>query len=794
MAFWQVTYGGITQDASAWGISNLKRKRKSTSTDKVSFKLDGTLFDTSPLPFAWLQPLSITRNGLPWFSGIVTQPEPKASGKAESIAYEISGPWYWLEKTAFQQQWVTISTTGAGLVTGTTTKSETILGQSLDGIKMNSGQVLREVLIYAQYAYQMIPFPSTVDLDHLPPAPATPSPFIIGTITPSITVPYMTVRDKSCADIIRQMLKYSPDAIAWFDYSTSPPTLNIGQRGGLTQRAIPLYGGPVTGAFATAFNPKPRYDLQVPVVVAKFQEKNEINGTSYASTTVDVYPPAPAGVDAGAWASQPRAWVQTIDLIGGHTTQQSTDIKVIARPNAAADTVAVNWAVRKQPWLDSLTTIPAAVVGVPKFDKAGVGVAYINTIIDPDDPLNDPDQNPNDITITADKKGPDCNQLVAELLPGGFPPWLQEDPNDLDCAKVTIEVHLNYTGTDPATAQYFVQDPGSGLNVLPAGSGVFIFHYPCKVTNAETQTYSQLTSWAASEPVPTGFAQALYNSLKLLHYEGTLEMVEDECSDQLPPGSTFNAIGGNPDWQTMRALVLEVTEDIDNGATSVQFGPPAFLSLGEMEQLFKSNLGVLPSWKLEQRTTGITTAGANVIGAQHYADTHVVNPPSIPSPPVPFPFQVTWRTNPADSSGNTFQFKVQLNSSLYPSSSLGASGGNNLVITGLDTWTNMTANDTFWLVAAVDPTTLTVTAGTPTIHNYGNGNSDYDPTASPISVGGIVEQNTSSPPVQIWLRKVIADSIADANGKPTIRQYVQTDLVIYNVAIYGYPAVYPYPL
>lgn len=75
MAFWQVTYGGVTQDAATWGISHLARKRKSATTGTVTFKLNGRAFDTSPLPFAWLQPLSITRNGQAWFSGIVTKPQ-----------------------------------------------------------------------------------------------------------------------------------------------------------------------------------------------------------------------------------------------------------------------------------------------------------------------------------------------------------------------------------------------------------------------------------------------------------------------------------------------------------------------------------------------------------------------------------------------------------------------------------------------------------------------------------------------------------------------------------------------
>jgi hypothetical protein len=96
----------------------------------------------------------------------------------------------------------------------------------------------------------------------------------------------------------------------------------------------------------------------------------------------------------------------------------------------------------------------------------------------------------------------------------------------------------------------------------------------------------------------------------------------------LPPGSIFNTSDGNPDWQAMNALILSVSEDVDKGTTSVQFGPQPSLGLDTMEELFRANLGRLPSYKLDQRTTGQLAAGANVIGTTHAADTNTVAPPS----------------------------------------------------------------------------------------------------------------------------------------------------------------------
>lgn len=784
--FWQITYEGVTKSCDDWGISSIKRKRHApVDTDIASFSLDGAPFDSVPL-FAWLKPLLILRDGQPWFSGVVTKPQPKGTPKKEMINYQVSGPWYWLEKIVFQQQWAQVSLSGMALVTSSTTQSETILGQSIDGVKMNSGQVIREVLIYAQYAYQMIPFPKTVDVNHLPPSPPTADPFIIGTIDVDITIPYMSVRDKSCADIIRQMLKYSPDAVTWFDYSTNPPTINIGKRANLASKTITLFPSPDSGLpkLANAFDPTPRYDLQVPVVVVKFLETNSINGKSYAQTTVQVYPPAPPGIDHEAWASQPRAWIQTIDLIGGNTTTQSASINTKVRPVTPASVIALPWALSKQPFLTATKTIPYQDVGAPVYDTANMKVDFINTTIDPDDPLNKPSQNPNNITVNGAAPPGDCVQLVNELLPGGFPNWLQDDPNDLDKAKVTIECHLKYDGTDAATQTLFWQDPTDPSIVITDGSGVYIFYWTGLVTNADTDTYTELTSRQGGEPVPAGFAQYLYNCLKDLHFEGELTIIEQECSDVLPCGCVFNTNDGNPDWQSANMLVLSTQEDVDSGTTSVQFGPPAFLTLDEMEKLFRVNLGVFPAYKLQQRTTGELASGSNVIGAEHGADTHVVNPPTAPITVQLGPFAVSTRKNPDDPTGNTFQVKVEENGVFLNKD------GSNVTVTGTGVWRNLNANDTGWIEGDV----VGYACSTVAAKNYGNGDTGYTTSAYWIT-GGLTEDDGGTTKNQTKLRKVLFVFIPDSNGKPMLQtQQTTTNLQMQSSFATSEPMIYPFPI
>ncbi len=647
-AFWQITYGGVTKSAAAWGIGKMKRRRKSTASDVVTFSMPKVALDANPLPFVFKQPFAILRNGQPFFSGYVTKPKGRGKPNSESWEYEISGPWIILEKTAFQQQWLT-TLGGESDETVTTTRSNVIIGQSLDNIQMNAGQVLMEVLRYAQYAAQLIPFPTAVDAYHLPPAPPTPGPFQIGLITPTITIPYIQVRDRSCADIIRYVLKYNPSCVAAFDYATTPPTLNIASRAqmaeslgpGGTAKTIQVFGTSLAknGYKVSGFDPEPRDDFVPPVVVLKFEQKNTVDGVVKDNLIVQSWPPAPGGIDQGAWESQPWAWVQTIDTIGGNSTLQSANVKVIARPVNAADTVALTWALKKRPDLTATKSPPFIDVGAPLYDTANMQVAFIGTTIDPDDPLLDPNQNPNNISTAG--SGMDCIELVNELVPGQWSSWLQDEPNELDCAKVTIEVQLKYNGSDPTTAARFITDPTNASNVLADGTGVLRFLYTCKVTNAETQTYSELTSWSASEPIPQGMAQSLYESLAVMSLQGSFQITERECSDMLPIGSVFNTVDGNIEWQSMNAQVLDVEEDIDSGITDITFGPPPVLDAEDMEGLFRAQLGRLPSYKLSQRTTGDLTASSNVIGATHMADTHMIDASASPVSGKPLPWAGT---------------------------------------------------------------------------------------------------------------------------------------------------------
>ena len=88
----------------------------------------------------------------------------------------------------------------------------------------------------------------------------------------------------------------------------------------------------------------------------------------------------------------------------------------------------------------------------------------------------------------------------------------------------------------------------------------------------------------------------------------------------------------------MQALVLTVKETIATGKTSVSFGPPAKLGLDTMEELFRANLGRLPSINIEARTTGVSNNNASIVkGSTNSGSSSAMLPPSgAPSDPNPY--------------------------------------------------------------------------------------------------------------------------------------------------------------
>lgn len=147
------------------------------------------------------------------------------------------------------------------------------------------------------------------------------------------------------------------------------------------------------------------------------------------------------------------------------------------------------------------------------------------------------------------------------------------------------------------------------------------------------------------------------------------------------------------------------------------------------------------------------------------------------------PFFVTKRANP-DSPG---QFQAMVSSgdllkSLQPS--------DNLTITGLNSWFPLIANDVIWIYIVID----SYAAQSATIQSYGLGNNGFDPTTEAWdNEGGFVQDDAGTPPSQIAANCMIAESVPDAKGNPSITQKLFSNLIMTNCFLVFEPAIFPLP-
>ena len=232
---WTIACNGTEKILADWGLSRVTRRLVSQGQDELTFLADGTAADSPPL-FAHGMTLTLWRDrlmdssgnfsgGMSWFNGLVTQVPRAGAPDAESLLYRVAGPWWYLDNQVFQQPYQNIflgyATPGdprTAPLYGQAHSSHLFLNQGLSGsalLKITTGQQIIEALNWALKPY--------VDANAAPP-------FQIGAVTPSVDVPIDEVRDITCAEVIHKMLRWTPDAVTWFDYTTTPPIFNCKRR------------------------------------------------------------------------------------------------------------------------------------------------------------------------------------------------------------------------------------------------------------------------------------------------------------------------------------------------------------------------------------------------------------------------------------------------------------------------------------------------------------------------------------------------------------------------------------
>lgn len=478
------------------GLGNFTRRLVNQAPDEVSFEAPID-FDSAGL-FPYKSTCIIQKDGVTWFVGIVRTIPRSGEPAAERITYKLLGPWFWLNKI-YEQLW-RVYYNGS---MQSYLKSRVIIGRAADGSRLTTGETI-EVAVQC-----------AIDAG---------APIQIGDIDPDKTVPWEEMTDVSCAQIVTKMLRWTPEAVCWFDYATDPPTLHCRTADNQPEASYAIGDDPL----AAVPQITPRYDLVVPGVKLIFESRSYVTGLPGGDQNWETITVQEAGT-----VDDVETVISTIELAGHHAQYTSMKITTLDIP---ADLNDKDW------WKALLPELNANAAG--------------------------------DLIITDGALAP-VPTLPRILINGSIQDWMTEtDGSPIETESVTASANIARTKR------------GKIGNV--AGVGVRdVPKKPLTLTNAETRWYRKFEGQDLAEPVPTALADALYAAWSRLWFDGQAAFIEDECATGLHPGHKLNLTGGLAEWETMDAPVQQVIEQVDSGATTIVFGFPGHLGRDNIRDLLR---------------------------------------------------------------------------------------------------------------------------------------------------------------------------------------------------------------
>jgi hypothetical protein len=469
------------------------------------------------------------------FVGYAALPTRTGSGTDEAIAYEFRDWWWKAERTIYHQVWHQVTGIGPGGVKTYTDVpvANVFLGVALDGTRWTSGEQMIDAITWLNTRTACVQ---------------------LGTIEADVVIFSVEGRSLSVAEVLRTMLAHSPDAQFVTDYTTSPPTVHVRKNTSLTAVTLTAGTDPIT-----QLSLSPKHDLQVPVVVIHFKTTNTIDGNAYPAWTKQVYPPNPGGYTDLQWETQVGALVTTLELEGSSTSfARASIITKAVDANAATTAARVEW------WSEFEKTLASPYID-PDY-----------TFLDP--PYEVTDENGDPVSLT---------EYPYRLVDGNIAPWMT-----VGYKRATIKAKTSYTLYTTDVAAYKAAHDDN----LPAANQkarevknreIYAAITLCNFNTAGlAYEFKTRASWVDGEPEPAGLAQAYYNSLATLRYEGQIIDVHQELPAENLLAHKLTLAGTA--LTVANQLIQEVAENIGTGLRSISIGFPPVLSIDGLMDLHRA--------------------------------------------------------------------------------------------------------------------------------------------------------------------------------------------------------------
>lgn len=550
MGVWTLEYDGSEKLLADWGIAaNCPFQFASQAADSVLLR---TMDDfDAPFRFTAGEKCVLRRDravagsvfsgGSIFFQGYVSGPSRDTSAGTESHGYTLLGPWSMLELCQLQQArrifngFTDPDDPNSEPTFRTVFDSSLTLGEDINETPLHSGAQIEALLAWANECWNPTRRGTAGPVDPLQDL------LQIGTIGVAAPVPKYPVRDMKVGEAIQQMLRWTQDAIAWFDYTTVPPTFHVAK-----SATLPVVTLLTDEVKLTQMHLEARYDRMIPGVIIRYNTSKEVNGMEWKDVVPDKYPLSLSDYD-------PKASVHTIDLLGSSLTTHEG--RLDCEPCLPATT---DWWKENDPTLKSAEIADFALIAgtLKVLNKAGEEVslaAYPYTLED-----------------------------------GNVAAWMRYNGAPIEVVHVTIKAECAITKISGGTVSRNIEISRKAISCRK------------RLTNAVSGIYSS-QEFTAGEAVPTGLAQSMYEGFSTLQYEGQPTLVADEVPG-LAMGTSLTIT--TPALTIAGLLVQGISGDLASGTISPQLGPPAQVGLTDMIEMLRVNRRRLTFNLPSRRSTG----------------------------------------------------------------------------------------------------------------------------------------------------------------------------------------------
>lgn len=527
------------------------------------------------------------------FVGIITVPGRAAGGDSQITNYRAEGlVGHLLKKTAYHQA------RQAGLYPSTTLTTvydpQVLLGFSASGLYQDTGAQMGDILTYAAARAD--------DAGHAFTHNATGFP--------EVDILLEQAEGITCYDALLRMLAHSPDYVARVDYST----LNAGLPRP-TVRCQSRAAMPAVSRSWKSFRQislTPSYEKLFRAVVINYHRTIQSDNETRIQVEQDTYP---ATLDGNPTTGREvGALSVTVPLQGSAYQTLTANVRTETIDAAhATDATRVSWWLRNYPSLRSNANLAA---GLTYDDDGGVAIGWheegTTYFFDP---------GVNDGGLNGILAGAGYFVGPAGLL------LLYGEPNTPVTAyigRITVPADTVVRYGNEGYPRRLV--PGSGglaswmnkggeqerieaLATITDDTGVReeTLAVELLATDAQTGTFATTLTLAEGEPVPVGLAENYHRAVSTLHYQGDASFSEQDMTFAVGLGNVLNVTGAEVALATARLMIWRCTLDLANGKTTLEFGDPPTLGIGD----FVDRLRALRQRKLTIVPTSLTTGNIN---------------------------------------------------------------------------------------------------------------------------------------------------------------------------------------